>query len=79
MTFVCLLCGSVVPQTVWAVHDGLRLERDDLNNGNKSSNAVWDGTKIRIFGARNEVVAFQVIVQAGQAISVLSAALPNLQ
>lgn len=66
-------------QTIWAVHDGLRLERDDLTNANKASNCVWDGSKIRIFGARNEVIAFQVIVQAGsQAITSLTAALPRL-
>ena len=30
----------------------------------RSGNSVWDGTGIRLFGARNEIVAFQVIVEA---------------
>lgn len=52
-------------RTIWAVNDGERVEHDDLNNPNKSRNSVWDGHKIRVFAARNEVVAFQVIVEAG--------------
>jgi hypothetical protein len=51
-------------QSVWAVNDGEKVERDDLNNPNKKQNSVWDGRKIKIFGARNEIVAFQVIVEA---------------
>src|SRR5258705_3247417 len=50
---------------VWAVNDGEKVERDDLNNPNKSSNSAWDGRKIKIFGARNEIIAFQLIVEAG--------------
>src|SRR5258705_7692801 len=52
-------------QTVWAVNDGEKVERDDLNNPNKSSNSAWDGRKIKLFGARNEIIAFQLIVEAG--------------
>src|SRR5258705_13188368 len=50
---------------IWAVNDGEKVERDDLNNPNKSSNSAWDGRKIEIFGARNEIIAFQLIVEAG--------------
>jgi len=52
-------------QAVWAVNDGEKVEQDDLNNSNKNSNSAWDGKKIKIFGARNEIIAFQVIVEAG--------------
>ena len=50
---------------VWAVHDGEKVKRDDRQNPNKARNAVWDGTRIKLVAARNEIVAFQVIVEAG--------------
>jgi hypothetical protein len=75
-----MLSTRVTAQIIWAVHDGERLESEDLNNPNKNSNSVWDGTTIRIFGARNEVIAFQVIFEAGDAgIQSLSAGLSRLQ
>lgn len=64
---------------IWAVNSGEKVRRDDLDNVNKGSNSAWDGTKIKIFGARNEMVAFQVIVEAGaEGINSLSAALPAI-
>jgi len=50
---------------IWAVNDGEKVEKYDLNNPNKTSNSAWDGTKIKIFGGRNEIIAFQVIVEGG--------------
>ncbi len=65
---------------VWAVNDGEKVDRDDLSNPNKASNSVWDGHRIKIFGARNEVIAFQLIVEAGsEGINRLSVALPELK
>jgi hypothetical protein len=78
-----LLCAALVnvrAQTVWAVNDGEKVERDDLNNPNKRGNSAWDGRRIKIFGARNEVIAFQVIVEAERAgIRQLSVRLPELR
>ena len=51
---------------VWAVNDGEKIKRDDLKNPNRRENSVWDGRRVSIFGARNEVVAFQLILQAGK-------------
>ncbi|HEY0764091.1 MAG TPA: glycoside hydrolase domain-containing protein [Pyrinomonadaceae bacterium] len=69
--------GSI--RTIWAVNDGEKVERDDLNNPNKSSNSTWDGRKVRIFGARNEIIAFQLIVEADDnGIDRLTVALPRL-
>src|SRR5882724_12555252 len=66
--------------TIWAVNDGEKVERDDLNNPNRKQNSAWDGRKIKIFGARNEIIAFQVIVGAGtDGIRQLSARLPSLR
>src|SRR6185369_3015221 len=70
--------GSV--QTIWAVNDGEKIEKDDLNNPNKSANSAWDGRKVKIFGARNEIIAFQLIVEADQAgINRLTVTLPQLK
>lgn len=72
--------ASASVQNIWAVNDGEKVERDDLENPNKSSNSTWDGHKIKIFGARNEIIAFQLIVQADQAgIRQLTVALPELR
>jgi hypothetical protein len=69
--------GSV--RTIWAVNDGEKVERDELNNPNKSSNSAWDGRKVKIFGARNEIIAFQLIVEAdGNGINGLTVGLPQL-
>jgi len=66
--------------TIWAVNDGEKVERDDLNNPNRKQKLAWDGRKIKIFGARNEIIAFQVIVEAGtDGIRQLSARLPSLR
>ena len=45
-----------------------------------TGNAAWDGRSVRLFGARNEVLAFQVIVQADAAgIGALGVSLPELR
>jgi hypothetical protein len=65
--------------TVWAIHDGQKILRDDLNSPYKSRNAIWDGRTIHLTAGRNEIIAFQVIVESGAAgIQRLSAALPSL-
>lgn len=65
---------------VWAVHDGVRVKRDDLAHPERTRNAVWDGRTIRLLAARNEVVAFQVIVEAGASpIDDVRASLPALR
>ena len=65
---------------VWAVNDGEKIERDDLDNPNERSNSAWDGRRIKIFGARNEVIAFQVVVEAGAGgIGRLTVRLPELR
>jgi hypothetical protein len=67
-------------RAIWAVSDGEKIDRDDLANPLKARNSVWDGKTISLFGARNEIVAFQVIVEAdGKGIASLAAALPELK
>jgi hypothetical protein len=71
---VSLLCScgaSSDPKTalraVWAVEDGEKVYRDDTKSALKKGehNSVWDGKQVKLFAARNEVVAFQVILEAG--------------
>jgi hypothetical protein len=65
---------------LWAVHDGEKVEQDDLASPLRTSNAAWDGSKVRVFGARNEVLAFQVMVEAdARGIAALGVALPELR
>lgn len=47
-------------QTMWAVGDGEKIERDDLNNPLKRGNSVWHGRQVKLFGTRNEIIAFQL-------------------
>jgi len=52
---------------VWAVDDGEKIRRDDLTHPLASdvNNAVWKDGKINVYGGKNEIVAFQLIIQAG--------------
>jgi hypothetical protein len=64
---------------IWAVSDSEKIEQDDLNSPLKRVNSVWNGRSIKLFGARNEIVAFQLIVEAGdRGIDALSVALREL-
>ena len=52
---------------VWANEGGDKVTRDELRaTGDQSAvyNSVWDGTTISLFGARNEVVAFNLVLEA---------------
>lgn len=68
-SFSSLMEGSSGIERIWAVDDGEKIRRDDLQHllAESPQNAVWDGAKVSLFGARNEIVAFQLILQAGDA------------
>jgi hypothetical protein len=53
--------------SVWAVNESEKVRRDDLDHPARAgqSDSLWDGRTIRLFGARNEVVGFQVVLEAG--------------
>ena len=78
-----LICPAVADagvRRVWVVDDGEKVERDALNHPAADRNSAWDGHIARTFGARNEIVAFQVIVEAdARGIKTLSVRLPELQ
>jgi len=51
---------------IWAVDDGEKIRKDDISNplASEPANAVWVNNTINLFGGRNEIVAFQLIIQA---------------
>src|SRR5688500_7767120 len=52
---------------VWANEGGDKVTQDDLRASSTPTsvhNPVWDGTTIRMFGARNEVVNFNLVLEA---------------
>ena len=52
--------------SVWAVDDGEKIFRENITSPLKTglNNSVWDGSTVSLFAARNETVAFQLILQA---------------
>ncbi len=52
---------------VWANEGGDKVTRDELRAASDPAavhNSVWDGTTVLLFGARNEVVAFSLVLEA---------------
>jgi len=52
---------------VWANDGGDKITQDELRATTDAVgvvNSVWDGDKITVFGARNEVVSFNLIIEA---------------
>jgi hypothetical protein len=65
---------------VWGIHDGEKVGPFDREHPGKAANHAWDGRRVRVFGARNEVLAFQIVVEAGSAgICELDVSLPALR
>lgn len=52
-------------KSIWALGDGEKVFRDDLNHPDKKQNSTWDGKLIRLKGLYNEVLAFQLIIETG--------------
>ena len=70
---------STFPPAIWAASDGEKIDRDHIGHALSHGNSVWDGQRIKLFGARNEIIAFQVIVEApNDGIHSLSASLHEL-
>lgn len=64
----------------WA-NDGLtKVPQEDLwlASGRVVTNKAWDGTKIKLWGARNETVSFQVILESQAGATGVSTTMTNL-
>src|SRR4029079_9102009 len=58
--------ASAAVASVWANDGGDKVTQDELraHNGTPVTNSVWNGTTVNLFGARNEVVNFNLILEA---------------
>jgi len=52
---------------IWANNGEDKVTRDErrASLGKNVTNRVWDGSQIKVFGARNEVVSFNIILEGG--------------
>jgi hypothetical protein len=67
---VAALAAPARATTVWAIDDGERIGRDAVGSSlaTGAGNPVWrPGHPIRLFALRDEVVAFQIVVEADAA------------
>jgi len=80
LVLACTTPARAGVAALWAVGDGEKIAPDTTASALAARNAAWDGRTARLFGARNEVLAFQVIVQAdASGIGALSVSLPELR
>lgn len=71
-------CSSPQPD-IWGVHDGVKIRPDVTYTELRRKNAIWDGRRITLAAARNEVVSFQVVVESrDKEITDLRVSLPAL-
>ena len=63
----CISIPAIAELTIWANSGEDKVTRDELRGATDSSaviNNTWDGSKITLFGAKNEVVAFNLILES---------------
>jgi hypothetical protein len=65
VSFLIPVTGLAQIKNVWALGDGEKVFRNDLEHPYKNGNLAWDGKTIRLKGLYNEVMAFQVILETG--------------
>ena len=76
---LCAQRADAGVRRIWAVNDGVKVDRDARDHPARRDNSAWDGRRVRVFAARNEVLAFQMIVEAdGAGIDRLVVSLPRL-
>jgi hypothetical protein len=66
MLFVGIGAANAGISRIWAVDDGEKVKKTDNDHPLATSpdNPVWNGSKISLFGAKDEIVAFQLIIEA---------------
>ncbi len=65
---------------IWAAEGGDKvLQHERRAAGATIRNSVWDGTRIALFGARNEVVNFNLVIESEKGARDLSVAFNRLQ
>jgi hypothetical protein len=65
---------------VWAAEGGDKVLQHERRAASATiRNSVWDGTKISLFGARNEIVNFNLVIESERGARDLSVAFNRLQ
>ena len=68
LTLLFLLCGisplRAAVTGAWAAGDGEKVYRYQADHPCRGKSSIWDGRSIRLKGLYNEILAFQVIVEA---------------
>ncbi len=54
---------------VWVVDDGTKVKPNELAHPLAAKNGTFESGRVRLFGLRNETVAFQVILEGGAAVT----------
>lgn len=80
LLLVCLFLSTCTQRDVliWAVHDGVKIRPDRSYAYLRRRNAIWDGGKIHLYAAKNEVIAFQLVIEGRRTIDRVSASLKEL-
>jgi len=58
--------SSTTITRVWANDGGDKVTRDELRastNPNSVTNSIWNGSRVAVFGARNETVSFNLVLE----------------
>ena len=68
-TFILSMISCRPPtgiKRVWAIDDSEKIRKDDITNTLASDpvNTVWVNNTINLFGGKNEIIAFQLIIEA---------------
>lgn len=75
-------CNTSNLTAVWAGEGGDKVAQEELRATDDPGaviNSVWDGSKVKIFGAKNEMVNFNLILEAGnQAVNDVSVSFATL-
>src|SRR5665647_486333 len=61
--FILPAIGFAQVKNVWALGDGEKVFRFDLEHPCKNGNFIWDGKTIHLKGLYNETLACQVIIE----------------
>ncbi|RZB38001.1 MAG: hypothetical protein SRB2_00347 [Desulfobacteraceae bacterium Eth-SRB2] len=67
LLFKCFSLSAFAQITIWANSGEDKVTRDELRATTSSTaviNSIWNGSKITIFGAKNEVVAFNLVLES---------------
>ncbi len=73
--------GNSALSAVWANDGGDKVTQDELraSSGSDVRNNIWDGNTIHLFGAQNEVIEFNLVLEAAKsAASGVSVSISNL-